>query len=53
MVALGYAVACVVGTEAEFDRAVFVAEPRVMVEALGLGGYFGEEGEGRFEIREA
>jgi hypothetical protein len=53
VVAPGYSVAGVVGTEAKFYHAVFVAEPRVMVEALGFGSYFGEESKGRFEVGKA
>jgi hypothetical protein len=53
MVALGYGVARVVGAQAELYHVVFIAEPRVMVEALGLGCYFGEKGEGRFKIGKA
>jgi hypothetical protein len=41
-----------VGAEAEFHHVVLVAEPRMVVEALGLGGYFGEEGKGRFKVTE-
>ena len=53
MVALGYDVARIVGPQPEFDHIILVAEPRVVVEALGFGSYFGEEGEGRFKIGEA
>ena len=48
-----HGIAGIMGAQAEFYRVVFVAEPRVVVEALGFGGDVGEESEGRFEVGEA
>ena len=53
MVKGGHGIAGIVAAEAEFHGVVLVAEPRVVVEALGLGGYVGKEGKGRLKIGEA
>jgi hypothetical protein len=53
VVAFGHGIACIVGAQAEFYYVVFVAEPRVMVEALSLGRNFGEEGKRRFKVSKA
>ena len=53
VVELADGVARIVGAQAEFHQIVLIAEPRVVVEALGLGGYVGKEGKGRLKIGEA